>query len=250
MNPEFSLAVEIFSKALFGLRDSGVDDVASLARNTIQRINNKSLIPAIKGAHFYAPSTTTFYEFDNQDIQRFQALIVLNIDYLRGDHLKKTKADLLRTLYIANQYPLNGFERRRYVVMQEALNMQRDWLEESKTPVLLFDPREDAEEYLIEKLLGEENYYMDVGFEDWQSAVDAFAAKQTSEAIRFKILGYREDVGTFVKARAKWGKVIHEKAVEMNDEFYFQRTTADSRARAAAMAMIVLTTVGEERRNN
>ncbi len=88
----------------------------------------------------------------------------------RGYGPMDVKADLVRTMFVTDQLPDKGYQRRLVGVYTTALDLQADWLQGQNAESVYNDPRTNAREELLRKLLGD-RFYLDAGIEDWSPLV-------------------------------------------------------------------------------
>lgn len=126
--------------------------------------------------------------------------VVLDGSKLKFTSLTDIAADLIRTLIISEQYPLRGFQRRLGEVYRYGLRAQAQWLRKEGIDSIPLDPRCENQESLVKKLLGDEKYYADLGFEDLQLAIDGYSLGQGVEIVK-RLSRLRESPMSFINAR-------------------------------------------------
>lgn len=130
---------------------------------------------------------------------RFIPAIVINPQKTLNSPREEVSADLVRTLAVLDQYPQNGHERRLADVYKDALEKEKEWLLLTHSPSIKLDPREQNPEELVSQILGERSLF-DVGFEDWQKAIDnLFLEVNPQEAEIIK--AFRDHKNHFIAVR-------------------------------------------------
>ncbi|MBP6045015.1 MAG: hypothetical protein WBC38_01125 [Microgenomates group bacterium] len=118
-------------------------------------------------------------------------------------------SELVRTVSVAVQYPGRGFNRPLREVYNEAVEIQKTWLEANHATATLLDPRMYDREVLIKNLMGPEAYYSDFSFGNWIAALasmqkDRIGAMSEDSAIQLKAISeLMNDHNAFVLWRTK-----------------------------------------------
>jgi len=138
---------------------------------------------------------------------------------------------------IADQYPFNGYERRMREVYTQAIQVQRKWLEMSNGYKIVNDPRDYDDEGLIMLLISEDEFYSDVGFEDWLRAIDTYTALPLGEKEKELAESFRDKKAHFLAIRARFTSMMHEQAMQIDRKKYMKLSSLE-RSEAVAMALL------------
>lgn len=187
----------------------------SLTGPAIGKIEGQKLL--VVSSYSLMPSATSFELRRVPDSSILTPHIVVDEKKVINGSIKNA-ADLVRTLSIVEQYPLNGFQRRLKDVYADALGVQADWLNKTGTDVIPLDPRGQKKEDLIRKLLGDERYYSDVGFEDWQRAIDNFWQIGQDIAIFDALNKLRESTMSFIAKRNECGGLAGKRLSGLSED--------------------------------
>jgi hypothetical protein len=236
-----SQVISTFDSAIYGLRDSDVPQIVDISGRSVARIApgpNQELMTGLNSDLFNIPGITGFAMIQVPEVSppQYGALIVIDAGRILTYPKEEVQADLVRTLGIADQVPVNGFERRLHTVAGDALDLQKLWLAAHPTKLHLLDPDRTGREALIRKILGEKRYFADTGFADWQQAVDGFLGDRQFRAYHGKFRLLRDNRHHFAATREQAIEFAYDQAMMYAGDTYLT-LSADIRARASAMAM-------------
>lgn len=225
INPEqkMALVTQKFDSAISTVRDSGIPAISEIAHHAVDKISKGDIAVMAKHPLYDIPSITGFSLFELPVARGtvYKPLVVIDPDKILSSDSKVIQADLVRTLGIAHQFPVNGYERRLSDVYDDALELQKKWLERHDV-FLEFDPRTMQQEELKRKLMGNDHYYMDTGFADWQQVI----AKQLTMPGPFmqKLRELEQDKNFFLILRQKLSPIHYQVLLkQMSPEEYLQR---------------------------
>lgn len=244
MTPQESLlgpAGPIFNYFLDSLAGSNDSSIAGLAVRSRERVmegrkRDISIIPNRKP--FSIPTITSFELLDMSvgNLPLFTPVLVVDADRMMMASSPATmQTDLVRTLAVMDQFPENGYERRLRQVYGDAIDIERRWLESQQTKGVDFDPRQMDREELLQKLLGDVFYYTDVGFPDFQGAVDHLLMDEVVGERVELLKSVREDKRHFISGRKKFVPLAHSSALMAGQDRYIHDISEDDRAKAVAL---------------
>ncbi len=225
--PSGSEGVRIFVSELIGnittLDIKGFSEIAEFVGDKVDKGKIK-----IVESNLAMPSATDFVL--SEDI-RYKSectptIIVDERKILLGN--TRNMSDLIRTLAIAAQYPDNGYEKRLAYVYWKGLKVQEDWLNKVAVDMVPLDPRREDCEALIKEILGDERYYLDVGFGDWENVADILRSGQ-SNGIGFELDKLVRSPMVFIKRRNELEGMPSQRIMGLS---------ADERAKETAYKMV------------
>lgn len=235
-----------FRQSIVEIRDSGVEGVSTTAGEVIERIQRGDLsiaglnsLPAISGFGLMAEHAGPFVSY--------KPTLFINPSRVAGDDQRKIQADLAGTVAVAVQYPYDGhvrqpaggFERRLPDVYEEARAAQTAWLNRYDAPADP-DPRTTGREEWLRTVIGDPGYYTNVGFGDWQNAVDFLVGKGMEGSSR--LLPIRDDVHQFLIQRTRLVPITYSSAISHVGEEY-KDWDPDFRAHTTAVNMAGIMTI-------
>lgn len=100
-----------------------------------------------------------------------EGVIVLDPYRMSSASDEAIDSELVRTVSVAVQYPGRGFNRPLRLVYNEAVDMQKVWLEANHVRGALLDPRIYDRKVLLKNILGPHVYYADFGYTHWKDAL-------------------------------------------------------------------------------
>ena len=205
----------------------------------IDKIRSKELLVVANNNLFNIPAITGF---DLTEIegwtQSYRAILVIDIDKILNTERDRIMGDLVRTLAVAEQYPFNGFQRRLERVYNQALGIQQEWLIDMESPLLELDPRSQDFETLTKKLIGDKRYYSDVGFEDWQKAIESYR-KQVKTPKELRMLNQLKGATVhFMTVRQRFLVTNFDTALSTIGSDYINKWDKERRAEAAAYNLL------------
>lgn len=103
-----------------------------------------------------------------------QPVVYINPDehYFRDNETRR--ADLIKTLAIAYQYPDNGFERQYAQIYREAAALQLKWVSLQANSKFRMPEKPFDEKHVLSRHIGGIRALTDVGFEDWNRISNNF----------------------------------------------------------------------------
>jgi hypothetical protein len=236
-NP-IQLATRIFDESIYGIRDSDIPGVNDAARRTVDRIRNREIFVVANNQTFNIPTVTGFDLAAVPGPQSMYApVVVMDLGKVLGSRSELIKGDLVRTIAIADQYPVNGFQRRYKEVYTTALEAQTNWLETTRTPTVPLDPRTTDREALLRTLLGDARYFSDVGFQDWQKAIEDYRKSDMDTSVDPLLDQLKDATGHFMVMRQRFVPMNHRIALRKNRGEYL-KWNAEKRTEAVAYMLI------------
>lgn len=232
--PEISFqeAKKIMMGSVIEIRKSGMGRASEIAGSVADKVGQTLFFAPKKPIDGIFTSTG----FDLVEVPEFGSgihtpVMLVDIKEVLAQRSDVLTTDLVRTLAVADQYP-EKFARRYSEVYADAFAVQREWL--GSAPAVAFDPRLNDEEHLRRELLGDAKYYSDVGFDDWQAAIDEYSQLSRSIPQRSRLKKLRPDTSEFLIMRHVMTAKHHESAQQtLGDKFF--KADADERARITAM---------------
>lgn len=241
-------AGQTFYNAIYGIRDSNVQGVKGLAELCIDSIRNRNLLVVAAGPNLRIPTVTGFdlvrVEVDPtyaQDPFRqlyYMPAVVIDVPRVLSATQEGIKGDLARTLAVADQALINGFQRRLRAVYQDALHTQGRWLDETNTPEIDFDPRNNDWSALIRRLVGDARFYGDCGFDDWQEAIREYRDSGLDPNAIPLLNQLEEAVGHFLVMRTHFGPMNYLAAIQAEGRETYTTKDEDERAKGVAYALM------------
>lgn len=229
-----------FDEAIYGLKDSNVEGVNQMALRCVDRIRNGELLVMGNNRVFAIPSVTGFslMEIPFSMRQMYIPAIVIDIPKVLAASDEALKGDLARTVAVADQSPDKGYQRRLRVVYQEPLEAQANFLDETRTPPIDFDPRGADRADLIRELIGDARYYSDTGFDDWQKAIRDYCLSEQDPSILPILDQLQENVGHFVSVRQRYTPMNYQAARQAVGERYITGWDEEKRAEVLVYALM------------
>lgn len=237
-NP-LSLTVQLFDKAIYGIRDSKIAGLNAIGARSIDRLRTSELALVANTSDFDIPVMTSFdlIEFPGPRTYH-KATVVVDPERIIQSKPEEIQGDLIRTLAIADQFPSNGFQRRYREVYSDALDTQKTWLESKDAPRLAFDPRFTGREELLKNLLGDARYYSDVGFEDWQNATEILREGNQSILDLSLLSQLKNNTENFMTTRQYLLPHLHQEAIQQGESEYLTEWTQERRTEFIAAALV------------
>ena len=155
-----------------------------------------------------------------------------------GGRQESIKGDLARTLAVADQYPFNGFQRKYRAVYEDALQVQTEWLDRTSTPNIPLDPRTTDRETLLRSLVGDARYFSDVGFEDWQKAIEDYRRSGQDISVIPMLDQLKDATGHFIVMRQRFVPMNYQVARQRIGEDYATKWDAEKRTEAMAYSLM------------
>lgn len=240
---EIREATSVFDEAIYGIRDSGVDRVAKIAGRVVEKIRGRDILIIGNNEEFLSPSVTGFRLIHIPDPSReiYMGGIVLDVPSMLSAGVSAVRNDLVRSLGVAEQFPLSGFERRLAEVYEDAFGLQANWLNAMKVVKVDLDPRVENHDDLRRKLLGDVWYYMGFGLKDWKEAIERRKRGGVSRSEREALEMLANSAADFVSRR--------ERIINMpyfQNQFKMKRSIVESTPqekliRTAADSMVIAT---------
>lgn len=234
------VATRIFDESIYGIRDSQIEGLNNIAGRTANRIRKGELFVVVNNSDFNIPTITGFdlAEIAPGPRAKYVPVIVVDMGKILDEKPETVKGDLVRTVAIADQYPLNGFQRRYKAVYEDALQAQTKWLISTNTPNIFLDPRTTDRETLFQDLLGDARYFSDFGFEDWQKAIEDYR-KSGQDIGAIPILDQlKEATAQFLVMRQRFIPINYYVARQKIGEAYLNEWDADKRAETMAYSLM------------
>lgn len=227
-----------FDTEIRRISNSSVEGINVIAQRMIDK-KRKGEIALIGNAT--RPTVTDFVlaAVSPEPYVMYAPVISINIDKMMSAHSGLIQADLVRTLAVADQFPSNGYQRRYHEVYSDALQLQRTWLETIDSPnELPFDPRIMDQKMLLKLLLGDAKYYSDVGFADWQKAIDDYGTTVSGHPERKTLATLRPDVNHFLSVRERFIQLNFDNAMQHFGKRYTSELDEENRAEATAYVLM------------
>lgn len=228
-----------FNEAIYGLRDSGLEGIEDIAGRVVPRITRGEIQTAAPASGTIMPAATSFYmhEIPGTRVAIYTPIILIDPSRMMGSSLAVAQADLVRTISVADQYPHDGFQKRLRDVYAQALERQRFWLEQQNAVEVEHDPRSGHQEEILFRILGEDYYYTDFGWDDWLKAAETISnLGGHTEHQQQVIEELRGSMGHFLGVREKFIPEAHSQAMKAGASKYLEMSQ-DQRAEAAATVL-------------
>ncbi len=97
---------------------------------------------------------------------------IIDLHRLDNSQDSTVLSELARETSVAATFPDKGYCDRLIEVYGTAIEVQKRWLEATKAPATIHDPRFFPITALTRNVLGKFGYSSDFGFEDWKKALD------------------------------------------------------------------------------
>ncbi len=189
VNPDVFKATTKFNRAIQNLATSDIQPVAENAKRAITLLRGG--IFQIRQGGFSDPTVFSHFQY-----LHWQDLYGIDLDKPRGapnsfyatltlgtvDDPVQIEADLVRTTSLLAQFPNKGFQGRYRDFYTRAFNTQAKWLNANDILTVSSDPRNTPRNELLIKFIGPTTYLGDMGFKDWQRAIDAFGGAEDKMA--------------------------------------------------------------------
>lgn len=233
-------ATRIFDESIYGIRDSQIEGLKDIAARTVDRIRDRELLVVGNNPTFRIPTVTGFdlTEVAPGPRSQYAPVIVIDIEKIQSLGPEAIKDDLSRTVAVADQYPFNGFQRRYRAVYEDALQAQTQWLTETNTPGIQLDPRNTARETILKSLLGDARYYADVGFADWQKAIESYRRSGQDISVIPILDKLKDATGHFIVMRQRFVPTNYQIARQQIGEDYVIKWGAEKRAEGIAYSLM------------
>jgi hypothetical protein len=173
--------------------------------------------------------------------------LTINIPAFLETSPEVRQADLVRTLAVLDQFPLNGFQRRQREVYGDALMVQKAWLQGREVPTMDdYDPRDVPESDLVQNIIGDEFFFSDTGFVDYTQTADLIPIKGGVAARKITLA--RKDPRAFLIVRSLYTPGIHDKLAQTHGSLYPTGFSSDKRAEAVGMSLLIVAATSMEER--
>jgi hypothetical protein len=240
-NPEkLKHITEVFNATIYSLRDGNYGRISELAGKTALRIGNKEILVAPGQEKIPAVAMTNFFlhEFEEAGIIKYLPVLSLHADKFLTSSQPQRQADLIRTISVADQFPLNGFAHRFLQAYSQALGPQQLWLEDNQLPPVDFDPRSNTPQEIIAQLIGQPYVLTDVGFLDWQKAIADYSHFSKSPHEQSVLENLNHNQTHFISVRQHFVPMLHQTALSYLGNDYLTKFSPDQRAETTAMALL------------
>lgn len=230
----------IFDESIYGIRDSEVPGLKEVAGRTADRLRRNELYVVGNNPALNIPTVTGFELAEVAPAPRSQYIPVVVVDFgkILGDKPETIKGDLARTVAVADQYPFNGYQRRYRAVYDDALKAQTQWLESTNTPTIPLDPRTTEKEILLNSLLGNARYNADVGFEDWQKAIEDYRQSGEDESAGPILDQLKNAKNHFIVMRQRFVPINYQVARQKIGDAYINEWDAGRRTETMAFLLM------------
>ncbi len=236
-----------FSPAIYGrlnaaveaIHESGLEGMSNKTSYAMTCIRDHKMYFAPNSPKFNIPSVSGFdlSSLPNQrSVPNHAGVLIFNPEMVLTADSARLQGDMVRTYAVAYQFPFNGFQRRLRDVYTDALETQGRWLEGKRIDPILYDPRGADREDLVRFFIREERYYSDVGFEDFQKAIEI--QRNTGSKFRSVLLRLNTNMGFFVAARQIQLPKIHQELMGEVGDDYKLKWNFDQRAKRVADSLL------------
>jgi len=231
-----------FVSAVQRIQQSPIEIASELAHNFAIRVNEGELGIA---KYLDSPDNPFITSVDlipiiPGDQTQYLPFLIFDEERLLSINSHELDADLVRTMAIADQLPLRGYQERYKKVYKKALNIQLEWLKRSNISEIPNDPRAFGKDELLKLLLGEVRYRSDVGFNDWVGAIEKLKKGNIDNETFTMLENLKNQPGHFVAVRKRFLQTIDEQAMLSLGRNYEIFWDEDRRANTAAHALVGL----------
>lgn len=202
---------------IYEIQDRGIPGISTILAGTRQK--DIGLIIDQKYFQDTDLPLTFVLRPDRGNNRMFRPAIAIDPSKFDNYPVYMAKADLVRTLCIASQYPDQGFERSFKEIYRDAITLEKIWLTQTDAAQVHMDPRFNDTEELVRAFLNDAQYYTDPSFEQWQNAVAHVSKFNLKGPEQLNIIKYQQDKNAFIYLREMLIDEIHVGSMQYEEDY-------------------------------